>query len=231
MGVPDSRWPVPDAVCVTNGPLKRTPLRDRLIALPGAAMNEFTRDTAAVLRALRERDEPTFAHCDRTCALCLETGRTFGLSTQDLAVLRWAAELHDIGKLGIPDRVLFKPGRLDDEELGVMRTHPRRGHDILASIPGASITPIATVVLHHHEAVDGSGYPEGLRGEDIPVLARILSIVDSYDAIATVRPYHAPKSHADVMRMLYEQQGRKYDPYILASFGKLVEASPYRAAG
>jgi HD-GYP domain-containing protein (c-di-GMP phosphodiesterase class II) len=99
------------------------------------------------------------------------------------------------------------------------------------SIPDPGIASIATVVLHHHEAIDGSGYPEGLRGEGIPILSRILSIVDSYDAIATVRPYHAAKSHAEVMRMLHDEQGRKYDPYVLANFGKIVEFSPYKAAG
>lgn len=197
----------------------------------GAGSNELTRETAAVLTALRERDQNTFAHCDRTCALCVETGRTLGLSTGDLVVLGWAAELHDIGKIGIPDSVLFKPGRLDDDELRVMRTHPRLGHDILASIPGAHVALIATVVLHHHEAIDGGGYPDGLRGDDIPVMARILSIVDSYDAIATARPYHACKRHAQVMRMLHEQQGRKYDPYILAAFGRMIETSPHRATG
>ena len=194
-------------------------------------MDELTRETAAVLRALRERDENTFAHCDRTCALSVETGRASGLSSQEMAVLRWAAELHDIGKIGIPDRVLFKPGRFDDEELEVMRTHPRRGHDILAAIPDAQIGAIATVVLHHHEAIDGSGYPEGLRGEGIPVMARIISIADAYDAIATVRPYHAPKSHVEVMRMLHEEQGRKFDPHVLAIFSKIVEFSPHKAAG
>jgi HD-GYP domain-containing protein (c-di-GMP phosphodiesterase class II) len=112
-----------------------------------------------------------------------------------------------------------------------MRTHSRCGHDILASIPDDRVAPIATVVLHHHEAIDGSGYPLGLSGEDIPFLARILSIVDSYDAISTVRPYHAPRSHVEVMRMLHEEQGRKYDPYVLANFSKIVEFSPYRAAG
>jgi HD-GYP domain-containing protein (c-di-GMP phosphodiesterase class II) len=195
----------------------------------GAALSELTRETAAVLRALRERDENTFAHCDRTCALCVETGRTLGLTGRELAVLRWAAGLHDIGKIGIPDSVLFKPGRLDDDERGLMRTHARLGHDILASIPGANIAIIATVVLHHHEAIDGGGYPEGLRGDDIPVMARILAVVDSYDAIATVRPYHPRRSHRQVMRMLCEQQGRKYDPHILAAFGKTIETSPYRA--
>lgn len=112
-----------------------------------------------------------------------------------------------------------------------MRTHPRRGHDILASIGDAQISGIAVVVLHHHEAVDGSGYPEGLKGEDIPVLARIISIVDSYDAIGTVRPYHAPKSHAEVIRMLHEEQGRKFDPYVLANFCRRVESSAYRVDG
>jgi len=194
-------------------------------------MDEFTRETAAVLRALRERDENTYAHCDRTCALSVETGRAFAIASEDLAVLRWAAELHDIGKIGIPDRVLLKPGRLDDEEREVMRTHPRRGHDILVSIPDDRMASIATVVLHHHEAVDCSGYPEGLKGEGIPVLSRILSIVDSYDALATVRPYHAPKSHAEVMRMLHAEQGRNYDTYVLANFSKVVESSQYRAAG
>ena len=190
-------------------------------------MNEFNRETAAVLSALRERDANTFAHCDRTRALCIETGRTVALSSQELVVLRWAAELHDIGKIGLPDRVLFKPGGLDKEELELMRTHCRRGHDILASIPNDRVASIATVVLHHHEAFDGSGYPEGLRGEGIPVLARILCVVDSYDAIATARPYHAPKSHVEVMRMLYEERGRKYDPYVLAAFTRVVESSSY----
>jgi HD-GYP domain-containing protein (c-di-GMP phosphodiesterase class II) len=192
-------------------------------------MNPLAYQTAAVLRALRERDEGTFAHCDRTSSLAIATGKALKLAAEDLDTLRLAAELHDVGKIGIPDRVLHKPGRLDEDELRLMRTHAQRGHDILLAIPDAQIAAVATVALHHHEAVDGSGYPVGLKGEAIPLLARIVSIVDSYDALATLRPYHAPKTHAQVMRMLYEQQGGKYDAHVLAVFAGVVEHSPYRA--
>jgi HD-GYP domain-containing protein (c-di-GMP phosphodiesterase class II) len=194
-------------------------------------MNELGRRTAAVARAVRERDESTFTHCDRTCALALHTGRSIGLAADELGVLRWAAELHDIGKIGIPDSVLFKPGRLDDAELHVMRTHPRRGHDILCAVEDDDLARVAAVVLHHHEAIDGNGYPDGLKGESIPILARILSVVDAYDAITTVRPYHQGKTHADVMRMLFDEEGRKYDPYVLGCFARTIEASPYKAGG
>jgi len=127
--------------------------------------------------------------------------------------------------------VLLKPGRLDYDELLVMRTHPRRGHDILCAVQDAALARIAAVILHHHEAIDGSGYPEGLKGEAIPILSRIVSVVDAYDAIATVRPYHRAKTHAQVMRMLFDEEGRKFDPYVLACFARTIESSPYKAAG
>jgi HD-GYP domain-containing protein (c-di-GMP phosphodiesterase class II) len=192
-------------------------------------MKDLAQQTAAVIRALRERDDNTSAHCGRTCGLALEIGRAWGLPSDDLATLTLAADLHDVGKIGIPDRVLLKPGRLDDEELSVMRTHPRRGHDILASIGDEHIAKIATVVLYHHEAVDGSGYPEGLKDESIPLMSRIVSIADSYDAMATVRPYHRPRTHAEVMNILYEGQHRKYDANVLSTFAKIIDRSAYRA--
>src|SRR6478752_5036463 len=105
-------------------------------------MNRFERETAALLRALRERDENTSVHSDRTCALSIETGRACGLSSRELSVLRWAAALHDVGKIGIPDRVLLKPGRFDDEEMAIMRTHPRRGHDIVSAVPDKDMSAI-----------------------------------------------------------------------------------------
>ena len=193
-------------------------------------MDDLARQTAAVIQALRERDENTAAHSNRTRALSLETGRACGLSSDDLAILKLAAELHDVGKIGIPDRVLLKPGRLDEEEMDLMRTHSRRGHDILTSIPDSEIGAVANVVLHHHEAMNGAGYPDGLKGEAIPALSRIVSVADSYDALATVRPYHRARSHDDVMRVLLEEQGGKYDPYVLVAFTKVIASSQYRAA-
>jgi HD-GYP domain-containing protein (c-di-GMP phosphodiesterase class II) len=193
-------------------------------------MEDLARATAAVHRALRERDENTSDHSGRTCCLALETGQACGLSADDLATLKLAAELHDVGKIGIPDRVLLKPGRLDDEEMRVMRTHPRRGHDILASIGGERIAKVATIVLHHHEAVDGSGYPDGLREASIPLLSKIVAVADSYDAIAAVRPYHRPRPHAEIMRILYDAQDRKYDAAVLATFATVIERSAYKAS-
>jgi HD-GYP domain-containing protein (c-di-GMP phosphodiesterase class II) len=193
-------------------------------------MDELIRGTAAVIRALRERDENTSEHCGRTCALSVEAGRVCGLSQAELNILKLAAVLHDVGKIGVPDRVLLKPGRLNDEELHLMRTHSRRGHDILLAIPDEQIAAVAKVVLHHHEAIDGRGYPDGLAGEAIPALSRIVSVVDSYDAMATVRPYHKPRSHAEIMAMLRAEEGRKYDAYIVAAFGKVIDRSPYKAA-
>jgi len=193
-------------------------------------MDDLARATAAVNRALRERDENTSAHSGRTCGLALETGQAWGLSPDDLATLELAAQLHDVGKIGIPDRVLLKAGRLDDEEMRVMRTHPRRGHDILAAIGGERIAKVATVVLHHHESVDGTGYPDGISEASIPLLSRIVSVADSYDAIATVRPYHRPRPHAEIMRILREGEARKYDAKVLAVFATIIERSVYRAS-
>ena len=193
-------------------------------------MTDLARETAAVVRALHERDENTSDHCGRTSGLALETGRACGLSASELATLKLAAELHDVGKIGIPDSVLFKPGRLDAEELRVMRTHPRRGHDILAAIGDEHIARIAKVVLYHHEAVDGSGYPEGLKQESIPLMSRIVSIADAYDAMATVRPYHKPRTHDEVMTVLQAGEQRKYDGSVLATFARVIEHSSYRAS-
>jgi len=193
-------------------------------------IDDLTAKTVALVRALRERDDNTGGHSDRTRVLAIELGKACGLTSADLATLTLAAHLHDVGKIGIPDSVLLKPGRLDDAELQVMRSHPQRGYDILASIPDPQVAAVAKVVLHHHEGFDGNGYPNRLRGEQIPPMSRIVAIADSYDAMATVRPYHKPRTHAEIMKLMFDQQAGKYDPYFEQLFAGVAEHSPYRAA-
>lgn len=199
-------------------------------SLLNISAEELTRETAAVQRALEERDGNTSAHSSRACALAVELGRALGLLPDELRVLELAAMLHDVGKIGIPDRILLKPGRLDDDEMRVMRTHPRRGYDILAAIPDPQITEVASAALYHHEAYDGSGYPDGLSGDDIPELARIVAVVDAYDAIAAARPYHPSRPHAQVMRILRDENGGKYDPEVLSMFSRIIDISAHRAS-
>jgi HD-GYP domain-containing protein (c-di-GMP phosphodiesterase class II) len=198
-------------------------------ALTGISPEELARETAAVMRALEERDDHTAAHCTRTCALARAIGHSLGLLSDELRVLELAAMLHDVGKIGIPDRILLKPGRLDAEELRVMRTHPRRGYEILSAVPDAQINAVAAVALCHHEAVDGSGYPNGLSGDAIPDLARIVAVADAYDAIAAARPYHQPRTHAQVMRILMDENGHQYDVEVLSKFVRIIESSAHRA--
>lgn len=192
-------------------------------------MNNLVRETVALLSALRERDPDTSDHCNRTRGLSLQLGQACGLMERELRVLSLAAELHDVGKIGVPDSILLKPGRLDEEETRLMRLHSQKGFDILRSIPNDAAAAVAEVALHHHEAADGSGYPAGLRGEDIPVLARIVAVVDAYDAMASVRPYHQPRSHAQIMHILREQQPFKYDAQVLGHFSRIIECSEFRA--
>ena len=191
----------------------------------------LTKETVALVRALLERDPNTGEHCNRTHVLSLELGRAAALSASTLANLGLAAQLHDIGKIGIPDRVLLKPGRLEPNELAEMKTHPQRGYDILSVVPDDALAVVAEAVLHHHEGFDGNGYPGKLRGEEIPALARIIAIADSYDAMATDRPYHRAKDHQAIMRIMFEDNRGKYDPYFASKFAALIESSPRRSNG
>lgn len=178
---------------------------------------------------LRERDAHTADHGDRTCALALALGQLCSLQLTELSTLRLAASVHDVGKIGIPDRILRKPGKLETDEWAVMQTHPERGYRILMTIDAQGTADLAHGVRHHHESFDGTGYPDGLAGESIPILSRILALADSYDAMATTRSYHRPRSHDEIMRVLHEEDAGKYDPYLRTMFGKCLESSSLRA--
>lgn len=180
-------------------------------------------------QALDERDGFTRRHCDRVIELAGSFGRACGLSSTDLQHLRLSALFHDIGKIGIPDHVLLKPGRLAAEDWTVMRTHPERGQRIVESIGIDGVADIARGVRHHHEYIDGSGYPDGLAGEDIPYAARMVSIVDGYDAMADSRPYHPGRPHEEIMGIMQAEVGHKYDPYLFDRFAAMIGGSHRKA--
>lgn len=180
--------------------------------------------------ALDERDPATQEHCDRVTGLSLELGRKCSLSAHDLRLLRLAARLHDIGKIGIPDEVLKKPAAFDEAEWAIMRTHPARSERIVLAAGLEEGRVIAVAVRHHHERFDGDGYPDGLAGEAIPILARIIAIADAYDAMARLRPYGATLIHARIMDELRRCEGQQHDAYLLSKFYGLIDRSRFKAA-
>jgi HD-GYP domain-containing protein (c-di-GMP phosphodiesterase class II) len=162
------------------------------------------------------RDQATHGHAERVTDLTLRLAQRLGLGDGNLADIRRGAFLHDIGKMTVPDSILNKAGPLTEEEWEIMRGHPLRAHALLSRIDylkGAIDIPYC-----HHERWDGSGYPQGLRGEDIPLAARVFAVVDVWDALTSDRPYRAAWSEEKAMDYLLEQAGMQFDPIIVAAF-------------
>ncbi|EQD44039.1 response regulator receiver modulated metal dependent phosphohydrolase, partial [mine drainage metagenome] len=149
--------------------------------------------TLAVLGdALELRDQDTMGHTERVVALSESIGRELGLSDDELTHLRWGAYVHDLGKIGVPDAVLRKPGPLTPDEWNLMQRHPEQGYHLLERL--FFLSDALDVVRYHHERFDGKGYPLGLSGEEIPLLARIFAVADAYDAMTNDRPYRRAMS-------------------------------------
>lgn len=184
----------------------------------------------ALTVALGARDHYTRVHCDRVVQLSLELGQHIGLNTGELEKLSLGARFHDLGKIGIPDTVLRKPDSFDAQEWECMQQHVLIGEQIVLAINGGRASGIARTVRHHHEHFDGSGYPDKLKGGDIPLDARIISVVDSYDAMTARRPYQTPRRHQIVMDILNSESGRKHDPDLVHAFGAIIEKSGMRAS-
>ncbi|MFN4249965.1 HD domain-containing phosphohydrolase [Deinococcus sp.] len=171
----------------------------------------------ALGRALEARDFETHGHTERVVNLALAVGHELGLSDAHLAALRDGAYLHDLGKVQIPDAVLLKPGPLDDREWKLMRSHSVAGEDLARHIPGLSPQAL-TLIRHHHERWDGRGYPDGLSGPAIPLLARIFSVCDVFDALTSARPYKPAWSVQDAVGELTREAGRGLDPEVVEVF-------------
>ncbi|OIQ60465.1 hypothetical protein MTCOM_06220 [Moorella thermoacetica] len=181
----------------------------------------------ALLTALSERDYITEGHARRMQKLCQDLGEKVGLSAQQLANLSLLAQVHDLGKVGIPDRILFKRGPLTEKEWEVMRQHPEKGYRIAMSSP--DLAGIADLILKHHEKWDGTGYPLGLKEEEIPIECRILSIVDAFDAMTSGRPYCRTKTIEDALKEIRRCAGTQFDPRLAEAFIEMITSEKFSA--
>lgn len=170
-------------------------------------------------RALELRDMETEGHSRRVTEMTQRLARAMGMSEEELAHVRRGALLHDIGKMGIPDSILLKPGRLTDEEREVMERHPVYAYKMLAPID--FLRPVLDIPYCHHEKWDGSGYPRGLKGERIPLAARIFAVVDVHDALRSDRPYRDAWTEEEVIKYIREQAGQHFDPQVVEAFIQL----------
>ena len=196
-------------------------LAARLVA-EGRAVAAQERAVRALGLALEHRDHENKGHTDRVTAAAIALGTALGLDESDLHALRWGAYLHDVGKIGIPDAILGKPGRLDPDEWRQMRAHSEIGHSfavVLEFLPPGALD----VIRFHHERWDGTGYPDGRGGEAIPQLARLFAICDVYDALVSERPYKRAWSTAEARDEIRRGAGTQFDPKAVAVF--LAEAN------
>jgi HD-GYP domain-containing protein (c-di-GMP phosphodiesterase class II) len=188
----------------------------------------YDQTLGALVRALDWRERETACHSQRVAIYAVRLGVRAGIPEADLEDLYRGSLLHDLGKIGIPDAILLKPGRLEAEEWDVMRAHAERGADTLDRI--SFLRSAAVVPRAHHEAWDGSGYPRGLAGEQIPLHARVFAVVDIYDALRSARPYKPARSHAQALAELRLAAGRRLDPVLVDRFADEPEES-WRALG
>ncbi len=210
-------------------PLHVAVVRTRIAALlRHKAEVESLQEVEAVLyvlaQAVEQRDEAISGHCNRLADISAALGGALGLSGPQLLALNRGAYLHDIGKVGVPDSILFKPGPLNPREWEIMRQHPIKGEELCRPIK--SLAPVLPIIRSHHERWDGSGYPDGLAGEDIPLLARILQVADIYDALTSPRPYKRPLPAPHALEILLEETRRGWrDPRLVRLFQEVWKAT------
>jgi len=175
----------------------------------------------SLARSIEGKDPYTHGHCERLSDYSASLGEHLGLVEDEITALRRAGIVHDIGKVAVPDAILLKPSRLTGEEWKLIKEHPAVGERICA--PLKSFRLVLPIIRHHHEKLDGTGYPDGLRGEAIPITARVLQIVDVYDALTTERPYKKAFTIVDALQTMKEEVAKGWwDPRIFGEFERLV---------
>lgn len=175
----------------------------------------------ALATAIEAKDPYTEGHVDRVASYALILGRETGLAPWELQLLRKAAILHDVGKIGVNESILLKPGSLSADEFNHMKSHTVIGERICRPLQQDRL--ILEVIRHHHERYDGKGYPDGLAGEGIPIAARIMAVVDAYDALTSDRPYRGRLSQEQAVQILKQETGKQFDPKIATVFVSMLE--------
>lgn len=204
------------SLCRVNSELKDILInaKDEANRIYFAALNALT----AVMQA---RDDTSLQHLERVANYAVALGKRLDMSQEDLVDLYCAALLHDLGKIGIPEDILKKPGALTREEFAKVRKHPEIGTKILETLIASE--KISSIILHHHEFYNGTGYPSGLAREEIPLGARIIAIADAYDAMISDRPYSRAKTHDEAVTELIRCAGVQFDPRLIVHFLDIVE--------
>ena len=174
----------------------------------------------ALALAIDAKDQTAQSHIRRVQVYATSIARGLGMSDTEIQGVKTAALLHDIGKLAVPEHILSKPGPLTQEEFQKIRVHPQVGAEIISAVPFPY--PVAPLILSHHERWDGKGYPQGLKAEEIPLGARILSVVDYFDALTSDRPYHKAMTPEAALALLQQEAGRALDPAVVQMFVKMA---------
>lgn len=208
------------------GPLANAIENARLYA---QQKRQFFDTVTALAEAVAKRDPYTGGHVGRVVAYVLLLATEMGIEGDELEDLRLAATLHDIGKIAMPDSVLRKPAPLEGEEVTVMRRHPLDGAEIVGRVH--ELRPLLDGIRHHHERLDGDGYPDGLRGDEIPRMARIIAVADTFDAITTDRPYRRGLAPEQAAAEILEGSGTQYCPVVVDAFRRLFESGRFSVAG
>jgi HD-GYP domain-containing protein (c-di-GMP phosphodiesterase class II) len=201
-----------------RGVLEGLLLRDSLTQVE----REYTDTIIALVAAVEARDPYTHGHSANVAEISEQIGRQLGLRGEALETLHLSALLHDIGKIGISDTVLLKPGRLTSAEFSAIQEHPVRGEEIVSKI--GALCLCLPGIRSHHERLDGSGYPDGLKGEEIPLFARIIAVADCYDAMTSKRPYRGPMSSERALCIIQAEASEKLDAVVVAAFVEIMQA-------
>lgn len=194
---------------------------EKIRQLVAANEREMVNSLSVFMTLINVRDRYTYGHSERVAYYIKEFASYLGMEEELIRLLEYGSFLHDIGKLETPREILNKKGALTAKEWAVLRRHPQWGAEMLRPI--GLLEPVIPMVLYHHENYDGTGYPEGLQGEDIPYFARILRIVDSFDAMQTFRPYHQPLPREEILLELEKGSGKEYDPQLVGSFMEMLQ--------